>query len=66
MVQLSLVQVVALRTFRVVIPSSGAREGFGVDSVAIETHNSAMSRMSRVVILEIMVITTWHEHSFSK
>ncbi len=45
-------------SFQVVITTSGAREGFRVDSVAIETHNSAMSRMSRVVILEITVITT--------
>ncbi len=42
MVHLSLVQVLTLRTLpslQVVITSSRAREGFGVDSVAIETHN---------------------------
>ncbi len=32
--------------------SAGACEGFGVDSVATETHNSALSRMSHVVWLD--------------
>ncbi len=35
--------------------SAGACEGFGVDSVATETHNSALSRMSYVVWLGVNI-----------
>ncbi len=37
--------------------SAGACEGFGVDSVAIDTHNSALSRLSNVVLLELPGLT---------
>ncbi len=40
---------------------SGACEGFGVDSVAIETHNSATSKLSHVVILELRYDLVWKQ-----